>query len=205
MNDYIQPGAVGSVGDVLGSVRLHQSTPEMRMRWDTVFSPQNSPASGSNVQDGQKVSWESGFGGARVVDGAFQGSRGFKTNRGYVIEDITAADMMVEPFVSSLGDYTWRNKIATTYQALRTGKQFLPLPGGYQLSPGEMGRGGNMPGVMSVAGGEGVGSNPLDLTQNVSGAYGRQNANLNLDPISRNMYAEQDNNFPDIVGGKKRR
>ncbi len=192
MNDRIQPGAVGSVGDVLGAVRLHQSTPQMAMRWDNVFYPGNDKASGSNVQDGQQVSWESGFGSARVVDGAFQGGRNFRTTRGYVIEDIRPADMFVEPFVSSLGDYTWRNRIATTYQALRTGKQFLPVPGPYQLAPGEIARGGNMPTVQSSAGGsEPVGGDNAvvssDMTQNpvVAGAYGYRDENANLEPVSR--------------------
>lgn len=199
MNDHIQPGSTGSVGDVLGAVRLHQSTPDMAMRWDKVFSPENLPERGSNVQDGHQASWQGGYGEARVVERAFPGGRGFKTNRGYVIEDITAADMMVEPFVSSLGDYTWRNKIATTYQALRTGKQFLPLPGGYQPHPGEIARGGNAPQVRAIAGGdEGVGGvgDIQDMTMNplVSGAYGRREVGHSLGPISRNMYAENNNN-----------
>lgn len=177
MNDRIQPGAVGSVGDVLGAVRLHQSTPQMPMRWDSVFYPGSDKASGSNVQDGQQVSWETGFGMARVVDKAFSGGRSFRTRRGYVIEDIRPADMLVEPFVSSLGDYTWRNKIATTYQALRTGSQFLPVPGPYQLDPGEIARGGSMPTVQATAGGPPGGDNAVvasDMTQNpvVAGAYG---------------------------------
>lgn len=189
MNNFIQPGNVGAVGDVLGAVRLHQSMPDMPMRWDTTFSPGNDKRSGSNVQDGQSVSWESGFGGARVVSGAFGGGRQFRTNRGYIIEDIKPADMLVEPFVSSLGDYTWRNKIATTYQALRTGKQFLPVPGPYQLHPGELGRGGNVPTVQTVEGVEPLsGDNaviggPQDQTNNpvVAGAYGPgRTSNQNL-------------------------
>lgn len=194
MNDRIQPGSVGPVGDVLGGVRLKQSTPDMPMRWDKVFSLENAPRMGSNVQDGQQVSWQSGGGFPEVVSTSFGGGRQFRTSRGYRIEDITEADMMVEPFVSSLGDYTWRNKVATVYQALRTGEQFLPLPGGYQPHPGELLRGGNFPTVVATAGGieppagnNVVISGDMDMTNllqpSIVGAYGARRTNQNLAPV----------------------
>lgn len=167
MSDYMQPGAVGSVGDVLVSVRLHQSTPDMPIRWDSDFQPGKDDFLGSNVQDGQQTSWDTGFGGSRVVESKFNHIAGFRSDRGIVVQDLRAADMMVEPFVSSLGDYTWRNKVAETYQALTTGRNFLPLPGGYAPSPGEISRGGNVPQVMAVAGG-----NAQVIPEAVVGAYG---------------------------------
>lgn len=167
MSDYAQPGAVGSVGDVLVAVRLHQSTPDMPMRYDPAFSPGHDEFLGSNVQDGQQTSWDTGFGGARVVESSFNYYDGFRTNNGTRIEDLRPADMMVEPFVSSLGDYTWRNRVAETYRAMTTGSQFLPLPGGYAPSPGELSRGGNVPQVMAVAGG------PAQvIPDSIVGAYG---------------------------------
>lgn len=204
MNDRIQPGSVGPVGDVLGAVRLKQSTPDMPMRWDKVFSLENAPRMGSNVQDGQQVSWETGGGFPEVVSSSFQGGRQFRTNRGYRIENVTEADMMVEPFVSSLGDYTWRNKVATVYQALRTGEQFLPLPGGYQPDPGELMRGGNFPTVVAVAGGtdpiggeNAVISRDMDMTNfvqpNIVGAYGGRRTNQNLAPVVDGY------NFPGLI------
>jgi hypothetical protein len=167
MSDFMQPGAVGSVGDVLVSVRLHQSTPDMPMRWDPDFYPGKDDFLGSNVQDGQQTSWDTGFGGARVVDSKFNFYDGFRTSNGTTVQDLRPADMMVEPFVSSLGDYTWRNKVAETYHARTTGNNFLPLPGGYAPSPGEVGRGGNVPQVMAVAGGNG-----MVIPEAVVGAYG---------------------------------
>lgn len=131
-NDYISPGAQGSVGDTLMGVRLRQSAPDMPTRWDKKFSGHNEIFLGSNVSDGQSTSYVSGGGPARVYDSNWQSGRSFRTNYGWQVEDITIPDKNVEPFMSSLGDYTWRNKVATVYEALRTGDNFLPLPGPFR-------------------------------------------------------------------------
>jgi len=99
-----------------------------------------SSLSGSNVSDGQHVGYDSGGGPSRVMDSNWQSGRSFKTRLGWVMEDVTAPCVAVEPYVSSLGDYTWRNRVATVYEALRTGDQFLPLPGPYIRSAGEVPR-----------------------------------------------------------------
>jgi hypothetical protein len=70
------------------------------------------------------------------------------------VQDLTQPDTLVEPFVSSLGDYTWRNKVATTYEARRTGENFLPLPGEYRLAPGEISRGGQQVRVTDIVPGD---------------------------------------------------
>lgn len=44
--------------------------------------------------------------------------------------------------------------MATTYEARRSGANFLPLPGGYSLSPGEISRGGQVPRVTDVVPGD---------------------------------------------------
>jgi hypothetical protein len=186
-HDWIQPGIVGSVGDVNCQVRLKHSSPDMPIRWDPEFSGVKETFLGSVVQDGDANSFGGGGSGPRVNDSNWQSGRSFKTRRGWRVEDIRAPDNMVEPFVSSLGDYTWRDKIATVYEARRTGNQFLPLPGQYQLSPGEMARGGSAVRVTDVAGGDevvGVGNGSvmlnglMDYSQATEspiplGAYGR--------------------------------
>lgn len=182
-HDWIQPGIVGSVGDVNCQVRLKHSSPDMPIRWSKDFSGSNTLL-GSVVQDGDENSFGGGGSGPRVYDSNWQSGRNFKTRRGWRVEDIRAPDNLVEPFVSSLGDYTWRDKIATVYEARRTGNQFLPLPGPYQLSPGEMARGGNSVRVTDIAGevavvGVGGGSvmlnGVLDYRETAIpiGAYGR--------------------------------
>lgn len=177
-HDWIQPGIVGSVGDVNCQVRLKHSSPDMPIRWSKDFSGSNTLL-GSVVQDGDENSFGGGGSGPRVKDSNWQSGRSFKTRRGWRVEDIRAPDNLVEPFVSSLGDYTWRDKIATVYEARRTGKQFLPLPGEYQLSPGEIPRGGSAVRVTDQTDEGGVGGGSVmsnDQTQESAipmGAYGR--------------------------------
>lgn len=153
-NWTISPGPVGSVGDVLVTPRLKQSAPDLPMRWSRWAYGQNAPYLGQNVQDGQVKSFNDGGTTARTVDGRIGGRRDFKTNVGWRVEDVSKPDTMVEPFVSSLGDYSWRNRVATTYEARRTGENFLPVPGEYILPPGEMTRGGNSVRVTDVVFGD---------------------------------------------------
>lgn len=148
--EYISPGWVGSVGDVLVTPRMKQSSPDLPTRYEAWASGGNAPFLGSNVQDGQHIGYDNGGGPARLLDSNWSGQRSFKTRRGYYMQDLRPADKLVEPYVSSLGDYSWRNKVATTYDALRTGENFLPLPGQYRLAPGEVPRGGNVPRVTDV-------------------------------------------------------
>jgi hypothetical protein len=132
----ISPGAVGPVGDVLLGVRLAQSAPDMPTRWDKDFSGANEIFLGSNVSDGQHRSYDSGGGPARVYDSNWGSGRSFKTNVGWRVEDIVIPDKNVQPFMGGLGNYTWRNKVATVYEALRTGENFLPLPGPFRPADG---------------------------------------------------------------------
>jgi hypothetical protein len=75
-------------------------------------------------------------------------NKNYRTINGFVQQDLVPADMEVEPFVSSLGDYSWRNKVGNVLRARLTGENFLPLPGEYQ----SMGvpRGGLQPTATSI-------------------------------------------------------
>lgn len=148
-NDSIRPGPVGTVGDVLGSIKLKHSTPQLPIRTEKFKK-----TIGSNVQDGDQKSFTSKGLGARVVDSNWGGRRSFKTSHGWVLQDIRSQDRLHEPHLGSAPQYSWRNKIATTYEARRTGNLFLPLPGGYLPSPGEIERGQIVPVVTNVEGGE---------------------------------------------------
>lgn len=141
----ISPGAVGSVGDVVGAVRLKQSAADLPMRWDKTFPVgKGLNRVGSNVTDGSHENIESGGGPARVLDSNWQSGRKMKRNVGWMFQDYRAPDNLVEPYVSSTFDFDWRNKIATVYEAKRPGQMFLPLPGGYAPSPGELTRGASV-------------------------------------------------------------
>lgn len=51
-NSFIQPGSVGSVGDVHVTPRLKHSCPELPIRWSRTYSGEGALQAGSNVQDG---------------------------------------------------------------------------------------------------------------------------------------------------------
>lgn len=143
--EIISPGLVGSVGDTLVSVRLRQSEPNMRMRFDKEFSGKNEPRGGSNVQDGYSYSYTSGGGPAKTLDHGWR-RQSFRTNHGWISQDLRVPDKMVQPIMGSTERYMWNNKVATLYEAKRTGDMFLPVPGGYQ--PSGIPRGGQVPRIV---------------------------------------------------------
>lgn len=138
---------VGSVGDPLSSVRLKQSNPDMKMRWDKEFSGKNAPRHGSNIQDGYTYSFTSGGGPGRIHEYGYYGNSSFRTDHGWVYQDLRAPDVTHEVVMGSTGRYTYHNKIATLYEAKRTGKMFLPLPGEY--APTKLTRGNQVPRVVN--------------------------------------------------------
>ena len=79
-----------------------------------------------------------------MVDTNWQSGRHFKTNHGWRWQDYRPPDNLTEPYLSSTFDFDWRNKIATVYELKRPGQFFLPLPGGYAPSPGELSRGASV-------------------------------------------------------------
>lgn len=133
----VHPGEVGSVGDAIGAVRINQSAPDLPVKFDPVFSGEQEPRVGTHLSDGGEYT-------ARVVDSNWQSGRAFKTNHGWKWQDYRPPDNLTEPYVGSTFDFDWRNKIATTYEAKRPGSLFLPLPGGYAPSPGELTRGSSV-------------------------------------------------------------
>lgn len=147
----LAPGPVGSVGDVLVQTRLQRSYPDAPIAFDPRTGA--SKRLGNNVQDGQHDSFDTGYAGARVMDSNWGGERDMKTSSGWVHQDLREPDRSILPYLGSTGSYGWLNKIATVYNARRTGDKFLPLTGGYRLNPGEITRGGAYPQVTDVAGG----------------------------------------------------
>lgn len=143
----ISPGVVGSVGDVLGSVRLRQSAPDMMLRYDQVFSGRNESRLGSNVQDGYSYSYASGGGPSRTLDSNWSNKK-FKTSHGWIYQDLRVPDKTLTEVMGSTGRYDWYNRVANTYQAKITGNMFLPLPGGYQ--PSGVPRGSQVPRIVAT-------------------------------------------------------
>jgi hypothetical protein len=152
MNSHIQPGNVGSVGSVNLQPKFKHSNPDMPLRFDPYFAHQNEVFLGANIQNGQSISYVSGGGPARTIDSNWGGRRDFKTAHGTVYQDLRASDKLHEPRTGETPHYGWNNRIATTYQSLRTGDKFLPS-GGYAPGLFETPRGGQTPLVVAVQNG----------------------------------------------------
>lgn len=156
---FFSPGVQGSVGVSNVTLRNKNSCPELPINLDRDWS--GSVHQGSNVQDGSITSHDSFGGPARVYDTNWNSGRGFKTCHGWTYQDLRVPDRRFEPIMGSTGRYSWNNKIATVYEAKRTGDMFLPLPGEYKLAPGEVPRGGATPQITGT-----FGSGPSPLTAN---------------------------------------
>lgn len=181
-NSSIQPGAVGSVGDVNNQVVFKNSTPDMPIRYDPVFSGKNEVRTGSNITDGMQVGYDGGGGAARVEDTNWGMRRDFQTGYGYMYQDLRPSDRTDEPILEDLPQYGWKNQVATIYNAYSTGDKFLPLPGGYALG-GSTARGGAYPRIVDISDESGV----------ISG--GQQNfapSTSGLENLTNNVVYQQD-------------
>lgn len=154
LNDYIAPGPVGSVGDVVLQPRLKRSMPNSPFEFDKAFSHVKEPYFGSNVSNGQHVGYCSRGGPALLLDSNWNMGRGFKNRVGWYYQDLRAPDKRVEPLLGTAPEYSWHNRLATVYREKHSGDHFLPLPGPYVLSPGEAARGGRYPITTDIVGGE---------------------------------------------------
>lgn len=151
MNNYISPGRVGSVGDVHLQVKLKKSMPDLPQRFSPWTSGIHEEVMGSNVQDGQLKSFDSGGLMARVIDRYWDQNTNFKVSHGWVYQDLRAPDRSIEPYLGATPQYSWLNRVATVYNAKSTGNKFLPSPGEYAAQPGSVPRGGSIPRIQ-VAG-----------------------------------------------------
>lgn len=150
--NYTSPGPVGSIGDTNLQVKLKHSSPDMPIRYYAETSHKREQRLGSNVTDGQYVNYDTGSGPGRLIDKTFAGTRDFKIRHGFRFQDLRELDLSTVPIQGSLPQYSWNNRIATTYKSMHTGEKFLPLPGKYQLPDNEVPRGGSYPRVTSVIG-----------------------------------------------------
>lgn len=145
-DSFIRPGVVGSVGDALVTPFLKTSTIDLPRRTERAFSGNNMCHVGSNVQDGDEPNYLNA-GVARTIDSNWDVPRRRRIQNGWVKMDIQAEDLMTEPFVSQLGDFSWRNQVA------RINDRFLtqaPPPG--ELGSGGVPRGGQVPRVTDMIG-----------------------------------------------------
>lgn len=157
--DRIQPGSVGSVGDVNLTPRFKHSYPAAPLRFDPYFSGKNASFLGSNVQNGTQASYDSSGGPAYTVDSNWGGRKSFKTNHGYIYQDLREPDKSSESILGSTPAFSYKHKVASVYEAKRSGEKFLPLPQGYKPSSNQLPRGGTFPHIRDMEPGTiGIGS-----------------------------------------------
>jgi hypothetical protein len=140
----IRPGPVGSVGDVLTSVRIKQSMPEMPFAYDKTFGPSSDVLRGSNVQDGRWESYYDGGYGAVVKKQRWSNNyTGFKTATGWIAQNIIPEQRTTDPKVGSQPRQGFETQAAAILN--NSGDMFGELPGGYKAPAGVLPRGGMLP------------------------------------------------------------
>ena len=143
--DHImRPGSVGSVGDVNPTAKLKTSCIDLPRRQDATFAGDFALPLGSVVQNGSEPDFLTNGLGARTIDSNWDIARNvLPLQQGWRIQSLQNPDMLVEPIMGSLGDFTWRNKISRTF-GKTTG--FETPPGEYSTSG--IPRGGQIPRIV---------------------------------------------------------
>jgi hypothetical protein len=150
-NSYIQPGPVGSVGDVHLRPKWRTSTPDMAPRYDPTFSGKNQLPLGSNVQDGQHASWDTGGGPPRTnIDNI-----GNYRVVGQLFQSVIPQDRDEMAFLQPVKNQRWNSVMGAINKELTSGEAFLPLPNGYgyNKADGSIPRGGAFPTIIDITGG----------------------------------------------------
>lgn len=150
----IRPGAVGSVGDTMPSVRLKQSSPEMTPKYQKWNSGRLESYYGSNVQDGRKASFMNGGLGARTISRPLPYRSSNRKSFGWVHQDIVPTERERETKVAALPQFGWKAQVANVLRAKVTGDSFLPVPGGYTMQG--VPRGSQYPRVVDSSAGNGI-------------------------------------------------
>lgn len=170
-NKYsIRPGVVGPVGETMLQVRLKQSAPDLNPRYVGWTSGEAEKYLGSNVQDGQSKSYSSFGGGANSYRGRMRYRDSFKTQHGWVHQDIKQVDLTRQPIMQDDPQFSWKSQIASVQRAKTTGELFLPLPGGYEATAQT--RGNNTPRIVEHSSGLGAAVPPVPIPEIGAGVPG---------------------------------
>lgn len=152
-NDYLQPGAVGSVGDTMLSVRLKHNSPDAALRWEKGTVGPSSSRLGTQLQDGSQHNQASRGLSGRLVDSHWVGNRDFKTSHGWFFQDLRLPDKSVIPLVGAQPQYSWNSKLQTLHNQSKNGNLFVPTDG-YQPRPHTLLRGSVYPITSRLTGGD---------------------------------------------------
>ena len=142
----IRPGPVASVGDTLTQIRLKQSAPDLNPRYAQWSSDEFMKFHGTNVQDGRKKNFMTGGDTAKTVRKNLPFKPGFKTQQGWIHQDIVPTDRTRNTKMGGLPQFGWKSQVASVLRAKVSGESFLPVPQGYK-SQG-LPRGGQYPRII---------------------------------------------------------
>ena len=143
MVTQMRPTNVGSLGMTVIRPRIRQSSPDMAWTYDPYYTPERTEKMGSNVQNGDTASFDSHGGPAKLHYANWPGNNSFVHQYGITYHNVQHPDLFVEPRLSSLGDFSWRRKVASVKLAKMSGRFWAPKPNGY--TPQGPVRGGNYP------------------------------------------------------------
>lgn len=130
--NYISPGAVGSVGDIVQNVRLKQSCPELATRWE--FDKTDVKQRGSGVADGSVPNNYTDAFSSTTVNTNYYNSPNTEYVIGRRIQDLRLNDLAATTRELGAPQFGWRSTQAVTSKARVMGDKFLPLPNGYPRS-----------------------------------------------------------------------
>lgn len=128
MNDYISPGPVGPVGDVLVNEKLKKSHPDLPPR----YTFNSLKGRGIGLQDGTWYNYHNYGLAAQVERQTYYDQSTETVDHGVSHQDVRLQDLKADTRVLAAPQFGWKNQEATMLNARVTGEQFLPLPMGYQ-------------------------------------------------------------------------
>src|SRR3972149_4174014 len=145
-------GMVGQLGDTINRTRGRSSAPDLPMLWSGETTGNKVLRYGTKLADGDLSSTNNGYlkmgGHGRLNSTRWNRTvRDFKTQVGRSFRDIVTPDKSTDVTMRGLPKYTYRLQVSRVLNAKRYRQKFLPLPGKYDVPPGQIPRGGLYPRV----------------------------------------------------------
>ena len=130
--NYISPGVVGSVGDVVQNIRLKQSAPDLAPRWE--YKKSQLQQKGSGIGDGSVPNNYTGAPSSNTFMTDYYNSPYEEYVVGTNTQDLRPNDLAATTRELGAPQFGWRSTQAVTAKARVMGEKFLPLPNGYPRS-----------------------------------------------------------------------
>lgn len=129
MNNYISPGPVAPVGDVLVNEKLKKSCPEADLRF--TYKDKFLKRRGAGVQDGTWYNAHNHGLAAKCNRQSFYDQPLSVQQVGFISQELRLGDLKSDTRLLGAPQFGWKSQKATILNARVTGEQFLPAPQGY--------------------------------------------------------------------------